>query len=102
MKSLKLFIYIFILITTFSVFGFSQTNISRIATIDTEKFSDKQNGIKEFAEDVEKLETDFKTQTDEYNSKTEKSRQLYKKINDFYVRNHHSKVGREVNQILTF
>lgn len=78
MKIVKFFIISFILIAAFSVFGFSQTINLQIATINTETFSDKQNGIEEFVEATEKLEIEFKPQFDELKLRTEKFQKLYK------------------------
>ena len=80
MKSIGLFIYIFILITTFSVHGFSQTTASKMVVVDTDMFKNKQRGIKEVVEAYDKLEAEFKSQNDELNLIAEKAKKLAKEI----------------------
>lgn len=82
MKLIKSLAYIFILITTFSVHGFSQPTYSRIAVVDTDIFKDKQRGIKEVIEAYEKLEAEFKTQNDELNIIAEKAKKIVEEIKE--------------------
>lgn len=74
MKSI--FIYIFVLIATFSVPAFSQTTDLKIAAINTDRFSDKQNGIREFVEALDKFETELEPKYDELSLLAEKGRKL--------------------------
>jgi len=98
MKSIKLFTFIFILITAFSVLGFSQTVNSQIAAINTEAFGDKQTGIKEFVEAIKKLEIEFKPQFDELKLRTEKFQKLYKDVKEINNLNPMVDYGRGSSQ----
>jgi len=86
MKNFRLSIGVLILVTIFAAMTFAQTSTlqessaSKIALVNTEAFYDKENGIKELVDSIDKLEVELKPLADELNLTIETVQKLGKEI----------------------
>lgn len=89
MKSFRFFTKSLISVLILSALAFAQTEktqtsaVNKIATINTEAFYDKETGIKEVIETNDKLEAEFKLQSDELFALAEKILKLQKELEEF-------------------
>jgi Skp family chaperone for outer membrane proteins len=88
MRVVRFLISILALMVVFTVLAFAQTEkpqnsaATKIAFVNTEEFYEKETGIVELVESVNKIEAEFKPFADELNTMYEKIKKLEKELKD--------------------